>query len=167
MEIWKNIPEWCGIYQASTFGSIRSLRFRKIKILSQCKTKTGYQLVCLWSNGPHTVIVHRLIAITFIPNQRNLKEVNHKDGDKSNNAVSNLEWCTRGENNSHAYRTGLMPLRVGEKNGFSKLTNDEVLEILQLHKMYGTKQRAIAREYDVDHYTIARIINGSGWRHLQ
>ena len=98
-EIWKDIEGYEGKYQASNLGNVRSLNYRKtgeLKLLKQSADKKGYKRVRLYKNGKgKTHRVHRLVAIAFLPNPNNYKEVNHKDECKSNNNMNNLEWCTR------------------------------------------------------------------------
>lgn len=118
-EIWKDIPGFEGLYQASTFGRVRSLdrtitrgastrrgRYEarlKGKILAQSTGVQGYQLVPLGHNNKNRK-VHQLIAKTFIPNPDNKPMVNHIDGDVKNNRVDNLEWSTNKENQIHAVK---------------------------------------------------------------
>lgn len=103
-EIWTDIFGFDGKYQISNFGNIKSVRRERY---SQ-QTRNGYKIVTLF-NGKHkrTVLVHRLVALHFIPNPGFLEEVNHIDGNKSNNKVTNLEWCTHSKNILHAVKTGL------------------------------------------------------------
>lgn len=111
-EIWKDIPGYEGLYQASTVGLIRSIdridsngRFHKGHIFKPSINNWGYQLLCLSKNGVHkTEYVHQLIARTFIPNPLNLPEVNHRDEDKLNNLLYNLEWVTPYENKVYGTR---------------------------------------------------------------
>lgn len=99
-EIWKDIPNYEGLYQASTFGRIRNSRTYKVLRLGNY---IGYYRVDLCKDGKRsTKKVHRLVAETFIPNPDNLPCVNHKDCNPSNNAVSNLEWCTYSYNTNYA-----------------------------------------------------------------
>lgn len=99
-EIWKDIPNYEGLYQASNLGKIKSL-YRN-KILSPCKDKDGYLKVLLYKNKKRkNISVHRLIALTFLDNYDNFPVVNHKDENKQNNRVDNLEWCTIFYNNRY------------------------------------------------------------------
>lgn len=114
-EIWKDIPNYEGKYQISNFGNVISLNFANKhfpRLLKLKNHKDGYKLVGL-SNGQANnktfFAVHRLVAQAFIPNPENKEQVNHIDGDKSNNKVTNLEWVTPKENVIHAFVTGLMP----------------------------------------------------------
>lgn len=101
-EIWRDIPWYEWLYQVSTHWNVKSL-FRYKKILSPSLWK--YKRVGLSKERvvKHSS-VHRLVAITFIPNPNSKKEVNHKDWNKYNNSICNLEWCTRSENEIHSYR---------------------------------------------------------------
>lgn len=124
-EIWKDIEGYEGQYQVSNLGRVRSLdrcvpfginssRIRKIsgKILELQPHNKGYLTANL---SRHSIItsylVHRLVAEAFILNTDGKEMVNHKDGNKKNNSVTNLEWATRQENEDHAFRTGLKELR--------------------------------------------------------
>lgn len=104
-EIWKDITGYEGLYQISNLGDLRNIKFyRKIKPYKH----KGYLRVALCKNN-HCIhfYVHRLVAQEFILNPENKPEVNHKDGNKLNNCVDNLEWITRKGNMEHARKTGL------------------------------------------------------------
>ena len=109
-EIWKDIKGYEGLYQASNFGRIKRLEallpdkngnkhYNPEKILVPWKHKSGYQLVGLNKYGHRKArLVHRIVAEAFIKNPDNKPQINHKDGNKNNNCVSNLEWSTNSEN---------------------------------------------------------------------
>jgi hypothetical protein len=106
-------------YLVSISGEIYSIKTKKL--LKQMQTEKGYLVVELWVNYKRkSVKVHRLVAETFIENPFGKKEINHKDGNKSNNHVNNLEWCSRTENMKHAYKTGLRTSRKGVPLGKRK-----------------------------------------------
>lgn len=134
-EIWKDIKGYECLYQASNLGKIRRTesvvvdknkkRTRKFKskIIKQILRKDGYYFVNLSKNGKvKTAKVHRLIAETFLKNDKNYNIINHKDGNKKNNNIANLEWCSCSHNNKEAYRLGLRKPTIlkGTLNGSSK-----------------------------------------------
>lgn len=116
MEVWADIKGFEGYYQISSYGRVRSLdryvpdcfgskRIAKGQILKPYKTPKGYMKITLYKDSKKVYRkcrVHRLVAETFLDNKDNLPEVNHKDGNKANNNLSNLEWCTQKENLEHA-----------------------------------------------------------------
>ncbi len=108
-EIWKDIKGYESVYQVNNYGQVRSLdrydslgRFKPGVILSESDNGNGYKKVQLYKNGSHKIFyIHRLVAEAFIANPDNLPQVNHKDEDKSNNCVDNLEWCTNEYNSNY------------------------------------------------------------------
>ncbi len=106
--------------------------------------------------------VHRLVAQHFIPNPNKYPCVNHIDGNKLNNIVSNLEWCTHKQNSQHAIKNNLHVR--GESVGTSKLTEKQVLEIRNIHKKFTQKQ--LAKKYNVTQTNIQCILNRKSWRHI-
>lgn len=108
MEIFKIIDGYDGDYLISNKGNVKSLKNKKEMILTNCINTRGYLYVKLSKqNHKKLFIIHRLVAEYFIPNPHNKPYVNHIDGNKQNNDVSNLEWVTCSENIKHAYDTGL------------------------------------------------------------
>lgn len=98
---WKNIKGY-EQYQVNNLGQIK----RNNKILKPIKSRNGYLHIFLYSNGKaKQMLVHRIVAKAFIENKNNLEEINHKDGNKENNSVNNLEWCTRKQNVQHFFYT--------------------------------------------------------------
>lgn len=105
-EIWKDIPNYENLYQISNLGNVKS--YSNSKVLKTSPNSCGYYKVQLYKNKKSKMFyVHRLVAIAFIPNLENKSQINHIDGNKSNNVVSNLEWCTASENQLHAIKHNL------------------------------------------------------------
>lgn len=106
MEIWTPLAGYENLYYVSNLGNIQNKRTGKI--LKQYMSNSGYMKVCLFKDKKKkNHLVHRLVLTTFVPNPRNLPQVNHKNGDKTNNLLSNLEWCSPSDNIKHAYKNGL------------------------------------------------------------
>ena len=117
-EVWKDIPEYNGAYQISNLGNVKAVS-RSVKgyksryaVPTRMKKKTinsmGYEVVGLWKdNKQNLALIHRLVAEAFIENPNCYPEINHVDGNKLNNDISNLEWCDTRMNIDHAYRIGL------------------------------------------------------------
>ena len=106
MEEWKDVKGYEGKYQISSYGNIRSLNYHRsgeCKLMCPVLKKTGYYQINLYLNGKYkSKRIHKLVAEAFLENPDNLEVVNHIDGDKTNNHVSNLEWCTVSYNTWHA-----------------------------------------------------------------
>ncbi len=134
-----------------------------LKVLPDEKRK--YKTISLRKNfKPYYFYVHRLVAQTYIQNPKNLPEVNHINGDKTDNRVKNLEWCTHKENVQHAFENGLTTR--GERNSQTKLTPKEVLEIRNKYKSKPTPYIKLANIYGVTESNIGLIIRGKNWAWL-
>lgn len=126
-----------------------------------------YRGVSLVVNGKQRLYyIHRLIASTFIPNPLNKPEVNHKDGDKSNNKVKNLEWSTASENQIHAFFNGLQKSRKGSKHHNTKIDEDVAREICDYILYTSLTLRQIAKELNTSHNIVSKINKGQRWRHI-
>lgn len=116
-EIWKPVPEYEDLYEASNFGNIRSSVYRnggypKYTVLKPKIVRSGYLMFRLTRDTKQKFTgAHRVVAKIFIPNPHNKPQVNHIDGIKHNNHISNLEWVTSEENQQHAIRIGLRKLK--------------------------------------------------------
>jgi hypothetical protein len=177
--VWKDIPGFEGLYQASDSGMIRSLNRVIIRLVRSTvihQRLTGrlmfrrplankYYTVTLAKRGKnYSDYVHRWVAKTFIPNPDGKREVNHKDGKKWNNRVSNLEWVTSAENKQHAEDLGLI-VRRGEGCSWSKLNERKVRMVLDLRDE-GKPAVVIAKVMGVSDATIRDIFRGATWRHV-
>lgn len=122
-----------------------------------------YYYVMLFRDGEgHKKQIHRLMGTLFLDNPDNLPIVNHKNGDKSDNRLSNLEWVTTSENTKHAFDHGLANPPDGEKNGKSKLSRNEVKRIRKSDKT----GKDLAKKYGVSQGMISLIRNNENWTHL-
>lgn len=142
-------------YRITDNGVIYNKNGKELRLKNR---KKGYKSVILYRNGiPKTFLVHRLVMCTYnyVDGYEKL-DVNHIDGDTSNNYLKNLEWCTRKKNMEHAVRLGLVPR--GESHHLSKLSDEDVNKIRLLFNK-GLKQKDIARMYSVDASVVSRYIN--------
>ena len=130
-EIWKPVEGYEDLYEVSNYGRVKSISFRnrmatfsREKMLSPLKIR-GYLRVSLCKNGKHKYFsIHRLVAEHFILNLENKPCVNHKDGDKHNNCVNNLEWCTYSENEQHSHKMlGKQPINKKKVNQYDLMGN--------------------------------------------
>lgn len=142
IEIWKDILGYEGLYQVSNLGDVRGLNYRRsgeLKLLKQNTTKEGYKRVMLSKNGKKkNYWVHRLVAIAFISNPNNYKEVNHKDENPSNNNVKNLEWCTHVYNMNYGTRNERAKKKISEtRKGKYKGKDNPVSKPILMHDKEG------------------------------
>lgn len=163
-EIFKDVKGYEGFYEVSNLGRVRSTSYKGIKILKPAKTKNGYLNVvfCIKQKKVHKLI-HRLVAGAFIPNPNGLEQVNHKNGNKSDNSVNNLEWCTQEYNNYHAYNNNL--LNRYEDRPEAKLTKQKVLQIPDLIKQ-GATTDDLKNLFKVSRRCIDNIFEGKAWNGL-
>jgi len=147
-------------FEISKQGVIRNKANKKIK--SQYVSDTGYYMITISKkNKSKPYRVHRLLANCFIKNDSLLREVNHIDGNKLNNELSNLEWVSHFGNMQHAFSTGLAN-NTGSKNGRAKLNENQVFEIKEKLRN-KISQYKIAKEYNVSRSAILKIHLGKSW----
>jgi hypothetical protein len=159
MEQYKEIP-FAENYLVSNLGNVKSKRYNKQ--LKGFVNNSGYKRVQIGSSK-NKHFIHRLVAETFLKKEFGKEFVNHKDGNKLNNSVDNLEWVTRSENDLHAFRNDLRKSRKGENHHNSKLTLSQVEEIKNLlSKNYNCTY--IAEKYNVHRRTISDIKNKKTWK---
>lgn len=159
-ETWKPIPK-CPKYSVSDFGRIKNTKTGKV--LSPFRQNRGYIQIRLFLGGGESwrPAVHRLVAEAFIgPSDL---EVNHKDLNKENNRIENLEYVTRSQNQKHASENGVWG---GHNADAAKLTSDQVLAIREAHATGSKGYGKLALEYGVDKSNIAAIVKRRSWAHI-
>lgn len=154
-------------YLVSDCGKVwdtKKLRF----ITITPRDKKGYR--CCWlrdeTNVGKVESYHRILAKAFIDNPRGKAEVNHIDGNKSNNQLNNLEWVTRKENADHAWENNLIKIKcVGVKSNFSKFSEETIKGILS-YKGTGLLQKDVAKKFNCSRQYVSRLWRGERWTHL-
>jgi len=176
-EIWKDIEGYEGFFMVSNQGRVKSLdrviehpnhglclikgKLRKLPINDK-----GYHKVGLNKDGKTKKFsVHRLVAQAFIPNPESKPQVNHIDGVKTNNNVSNLEWVTNYENAYHAIDMGLHNNK-GARNGNSKLNRDDVKSIRSKYKSSTYTLDELCKFYKCSKSNLSLIVNNKTWKHI-
>lgn len=165
---WRPIPGFVGLYDASQCGQVRRRagrdsigRPRRERILRQSAARGGYRVVSLSRDATaKTYRVHRLVALAWLGPSPEGLTINHRDGRKDNNAVSNLEYCTPSENTRHAVENGLHP--QGEGHWCAKLTAEQVVWVRR--KLFPIAEQAAL--LGVHTATIERARTGRSWRSL-
>lgn len=165
-EIWRPVKNYEGYYEISNLGRLISLNYRKNGSKHFLKTNinsNGYEQVRLNVNkiGKNKKI-HRLVAESFIENTDNKKCVNHKDSNRCNNRLDNLEWCTHSENTIHGFKNNSIFRPSGEDCKISKLNNKNVIEIFKSIKSH----RQLAKDYGVTKSTITLIKSKKTWKQI-
>ena len=167
VEIWKDINDYEGLYQVSNFGNVKSLGnefTRKERFLKLSPQSKGYLTVVLQKNATRKmVLVHRIVAEYFVSNPLNKSQINHINGDKTDNKVENLEWVSHRENLDHAIKNNLT--LKGEENRNSKLKDVDIIKIHSLLQK-GTTTKELSESYNVSYSTIDGIRTNRYWKHL-
>lgn len=180
MEIWKLIPNSNDLYEVSSLGNVKRVEGfvrntlksnRKVggSNLKQKTKKNGYKEVSLYFSAQQqkTKYVHRLVAETFIGYIPKTFEVNHKDGNKSNNTLENLEIVTPSENRLHSYHKlgNKMKIRKGSEHPLAKTTEEQVLEMRKLHTE-GLTPKLISKQFNKPYSSVCKIIYKQTWQHI-
>ncbi|MFZ3286550.1 MAG: HNH endonuclease [Telluria sp.] len=175
-ENWLPLVGWEGVYDISDLGRIaRIKKHRRCRTgLISCTSKVnGYPIAHL-RDGPERhaqTLLHRLVALTFLgPSPAGQSQVNHKNGNRSDPRLVNLEWVSCSENHLHAYRTlgrsKVSKPNKGEAHGRSKLTDANVIAIRERYGAGGISQQSIANEFGVNVTTISFVVRRVSWTHI-
>lgn len=166
IEEWKPVVGYEGMYDVSNLGKVRRRYKTTPTRLLKLSPHDGYLRAHLCrDNKARMWFVHRLVAEAFIDNPDGKPFVNHIDGNRSNNVVSNLEWVTMSENHRHAFRVLGRQNRKGSQSNLAKLTEDQIYDIRR-QASSGVLHRLIAEQYSVCRQTIGDIANGKSWGHI-
>ena len=173
-EEWRSIDIFNGKYEVSNYGNVHSLWFGKVKPIKLLDSH-GY-LEFTVRNGkdkPKHMRVHVAVAEAFLGKRPKGLVINHKDGNKHNNHVSNLEYVTYSENNLHALRTGLRKpvdmrpfVKRGEEHCRAKVTEEQVKQFLKYHYETGYGCRRVAKHFGVSYGIVDSILIGKTWKHV-
>lgn len=166
-EAWKAIPEFEGIYEASDLGRIRRINFvfkgrKPPYYLKPLNHPHGYQCVALHKDDKQkTYLIHRLVMAAF--RGPSSLHVNHKDGDKKNNIISNLEYCTQKQNAEHASKHDLVA--HGQRVSGAKLNEDKVREVRALFAQ-GVNYKEIGARFQMHPMNVYHIVNRITWKRV-
>lgn len=160
-EKWEVVPYY-DKYEISNHGRVRSIATGTAHVLKCTETEYGYIRFTISSSGKvKSVLVHRLVANSFVENKENLPIVMHIDNNKKNNYFANLKWGTRKQNAQDAFRDGLITHK-GVQRRKSNLTEKDVMDIFKSKETC----RALAKVYSVNHTCIVDIRSGRSWNHI-
>lgn len=176
IEEWRDIEGFDGYYQVSNTGKVRSQggkngrRKGEWYLRALSRNRDGYLKIRLVQGGKDTTQrVHTLVAKAFILNPNNFDTVNHKDGDKTNNNVDNLEWVDRSQQMIHAYKLGLKKAIKGSKNSQAKLTDDDIRYIRSHYKRNtrGFSTVSLSKQFGVSNRVIGLITRGLSYTNVK
>lgn len=165
-EIWKDIEGYNGKYQISNMSNVRRIGYLGSIYKLDCGiANNGYKRVSLRiGNKIKYFNIHRLVAVSFIPNIKNEKWINHKNGIKTDNSIENLEWCSPSYNLKHARDNGLNKGVFGISSHSCKLSEEDVLWIRENFNNVGYLE--ITKKYKIANTTVYAIINRKKWKHI-
>ncbi len=178
-EVWLPVQGYEGLYEVSNLGNVKRLsrisknslgrdtRLPELIMKPIESKKQGYFRIGTSKDGRHKMnAVHRLVALAFIPNPENKPQVNHKDGDKGNNKLDNLEWCTAKENKIHAHQVLKIKMPQGEGASGAKYSEVFITKILDLRFKGGLRYTDISAITSVHKDYIGLVCRGERWSEL-
>jgi hypothetical protein len=162
-EEWRDVVGFEGRYKVSNLGRIQNAKGVMMKFQVN---RGGYERLTLRHDDhkDYDFTVHRVVAYAFIPNIENKPQINHIDGNRRNNNVDNLEWCTQSENILHAFKLGNKD-QSGIHNNMAKITEKIVRDIRKRSKT--ELQKNLAKEYSLSKANICMIVNRKTWAHVK
>lgn len=159
----RDIKGFEGLYKINKDGRIWSIR--KNKWLKYRNFENRYPTACLWRDKKdYYFYVHRLVALTYIKNPKKLREVNHKNGIKTDNCVENLEWCSQIDNKKHAKLNGFTTR--GDRNTQTKLTVQNIKDIRTEYALGKISHNRLGKKYNVSGSSIYMILHRKNWYYV-
>lgn len=162
-EIWREAVGYENLYRISNLGNLQDILTGKIRKSSL--NSRGYPQLHLWRNGKkrnHTI--HSLVMASFVGDRPTMMDINHRNGNKTDNRIENLEYVTRSQNIKHAFSIGLIS-KQGEKNPRAKLTDALIFSIRQLRKE-GMTGRMLSRKFGISDGHVSDIVHHRLWAHV-
>jgi|SRR6185436_9762845 len=179
IEIWKPVKGFEEFYEVSNLGRVRTIEryvimpthkyLKKSKELKQFKDGRGYLHVKLYDGlgNPKSLNIHRIVALTFIPQIEGKNNVNHIDANKLNNNTSNLEWCTHQENMKHLASLHIpRPKLSGENSKFAKTTKNIVLSLREEWNTSRPSMKYLSEKYNIKVGNIWNIVYRKSWKYV-
>lgn len=167
-EIWKP----CNLYEnylISNFGNIKHIKRNKNLKYSLSNYKgNGYPQVKIYLGSKLTCVkIHKLVMLSFkLEEHFDGAVVNHIDGNKLNNNLDNLEWCTASENQKHAYKNNLLNIKKGTDHNKTKLNANQVKEIRTSYKKNELSMKEMSKKYNISYENIRAIVLNKIWKHI-
>lgn len=177
-EEWRDISGTFGKYRVSSLGRVASLKRKEARMLKPYANNKGYLLVKIHYSARfvRAKSIHRLVASQFLTKKPEHTQVNHKNGEKTDNNLENLEWCTSSHNIKHAFKTGLRSTSIKQRESHSPLIAMDVQLIREAY--WNKKNQAMSQKrrpftisnlaiyFNVGFKTVSNIVNNKTWRHI-